>query len=120
MGGSGPSRLITTPRLLDNDATVDAIMNKVNHTRRMDIISDLFVSADVDRITQVPINTSNSPDTHLWAASDDGIFHVRDAYSIAINSRIVASTSRDCDPLWKKLWKLRIPPKAKIFLWRVS
>lgn len=79
-----------------------------------------FLQVDVDRISRVPISTSNIHDERVWAASDDGCFRVRDAYSLALRSQSFASSSSDSDPLWKKLWSLHIHPKAKVCLWRAS
>lgn len=82
----------------------------------MDIINDMFLQVDVDRIKKVPISNSNSPDERVWVASDDGGFRVRDAYSLALRSQSFASCSSGSDPLWKKIWNRHIHPKAKVFL----
>lgn len=48
----------------------------------------------------------------------DGVFQVKDAYSIAQAAHEDASCSLGLDPLWSTVWRLYIPPKARIFLWR--
>lgn len=46
------------------------------------------------------------------------MFKVKDAYKIARKDIEYASGSQGADPMWKKLWMMNIPPKAKMFLWR--
>lgn len=75
---------------------------------------------DVDRIRLIPLSSFDTPDTRVWSVSDDGMFRVKDAYTLALNSYSQASSSTGADPLWQKLWHLNIPPKAKLFLWRAS
>lgn len=54
----------------------------------------------------------------MWYGNNEGNFKVKDAYRIARAFKDHASYSNRADPMWKKLWKLNIPPKAKVFLWR--
>lgn len=56
----------------------------------------------------------------MWAASEDGIFRVRDAYKLALNSDQDTASSSGSDNVWRRIWKLNIPPKAKLFLWRAT
>lgn len=75
---------------------------------------------DTERILKIPINAVGGVDERVWTASDDVVFRVRDAYSLALNSENRASCSSGHDPMWHKLWKLKISPKAKTFLWRAA
>lgn len=54
----------------------------------------------------------------MWVGSEDGVFRVKDAYSLALRAQIEEAHSNGADPIWKYLWKLRIHPKARMFLWR--
>lgn len=118
LGGMGSGKIISPPHFLDREPTVASILDKDQCCCQLDRISEIFLQVDVDRITQVPINSTNSPDERVWAASEDGCFRVRDAYSLALKAQPVASSSHGDDPVWSKLWSLHIQPKAKIFMWR--
>lgn len=86
VGGNGIGKLITPVRILDQNATVDALMDVDNHKWRTEVISEVLFPNDMDRILQIPISTNGSPDMRVWAANEDGIFRVRDAYSLALRA----------------------------------
>lgn len=46
------------------------------------------------------------------------MFRVLDAYKIALSLSDISSSSSGPDPIWRSFWSLKIPPKARIFLWR--
>ena len=73
---------------------------------------------DVDWVLNNPIGISHDGDNLRWIASSVGLFGVPYAYRIAQPSREMASCSSGSDPVWRAVWGLNIPPKAKIFLWR--
>lgn len=103
---------------MDPEATVGALIDHERGQWRRDVISVLFLPIDIKRILNVPIQAFSGLDARVWAASKDGIFRVRDAYSLAMNNIKSGDCSSGSDPSWKTLWKLHIHPKAKIFLWR--
>ena len=63
-----------------------------------------------------------------WSAEKNGIYSVKSAYRlISLSMRMLehnktnnanSSVSED-NPFWKRIWKLAIPPKVKVFWWRV-
>lgn len=73
---------------------------------------------DVERVFSTPLSKSDDLDSLRWVASSDGVFRVRDAYKLALSASILESSSVGSDPIWMVIWRLNIPPKAKIFLWR--
>lgn len=97
---------------------MDVLLDNETHKWRPDIIEDVFFPVDVERVLHIPVSTTGVPDMRVWTASNDGLFRVKDAYSLALNAQFDTSSSSGSDPLWKNLWNLQIHPKAKIFLWR--
>ena len=72
----------------------------------------------------IPLNHSLPEDQIIWVGNKKGEFNVKSAYYIAI--RVLEtmeegeSSSGDArSPLWKKLWHLNIPPKVRIFAWKM-
>lgn len=120
LGGQGTGKIVSPPSLLDKEATVASLIDRDRFCWRMDIINEVFLQVDVERISEVLISTSNPSDTRIWAASDYGLFRVRDAYALALRSQSFASSSNGSDPTWRKLCRLHIHPKAKAFLWRAA
>lgn len=57
-------------------------------------------------------------DELCWGLSGDGIFWVKDVYAFASSSMDQASCSLGPDPVWDRLWKLKVPPKVREFACR--
>lgn len=81
---------------------------------------DILLSVDLERIQKIPFSLRGGSDERVWIASEDGHFRVRDAYNLALNAVNDRPSSSGHDTIWSRLWKLQIPPKAKIFLWRAA
>lgn len=97
---------------------LDAIIDNTTHSWRLDLIFEILLPIDIDRIKLIPLSTTGTPDERIWAAAEDGIFRVRDMYALALSAQNETSSSNGNDPIWKKIWSLHIHPKAKLFLWR--
>lgn len=120
LGGNGSGKIISPPRSHDTEASIASLIDSDRICWHMDIINDAFLQVDVDRILRIPISKTKAQDERIWAASDDGSFRVQDAYRLALNAYPVASCSSGNDPIWSKISKMHIHPKAKVFLWRVA
>lgn len=78
-----------------------------------------FWPIDRDRILQVPIGLSSTPDRLIWWHSETGHFTIRSCYHMILEAKLRnnmqtngSSSSMD----WKGLWGLRLPPKIRVFL----
>ncbi|KAJ3703386.1 hypothetical protein LUZ61_007091 [Rhynchospora tenuis] len=58
----------------------------------------------------VSINSLGTDPSQSWRWTNSGIYTSASAYTILFNPRISS-------PYHRKLWKLRVPPKVKIFIW---
>ncbi|KAL2928664.1 hypothetical protein RDABS01_000015 [Bienertia sinuspersici] len=61
-------------------------------------------------------------DGWTWHPSKRGDFSVRSAYFLAMEERKRGRASTSSDPtrdVWKKVWQLHLPPKIKIFAWKI-
>jgi ribonuclease HI len=79
----------------------------------------------VNQILEIPIAPQGMDDVIAWHYTRNGIFSVRSAYHavwdyrFGRNERRILGVERsEISPVWKKLWKLNIPSKIKIFGWR--
>ena len=98
--------------------TVDKLINPIDSTWDVRLVSSIFWDVDVNRILQIPI-TSGRDDVVAWHYNRNGIFSVNSAYHGEWKRRFgqhmndqrggVSSTT-----VWKQLWKLDVPAKIKI------
>ena len=74
-------------------------------------------------IKSIPISSRLPPDKMIWAATPNGKFSVKRAYSIAMQqeNRVDQGASSDNNQIqwfWKKIWDLPLPHKVHHFAWR--
>ncbi|XP_019167556.1 PREDICTED: uncharacterized protein LOC109163258 [Ipomoea nil] len=110
-----PSPLVQThmPEGL-RQALVSGLVDQDTGTWDPHILNDLFVPEDVSRISRILISPDYD-DTWYWKGDTQGIYTVKNAYR-----HIMGDYSDDPGAFdkWVTLWKLRVPPKWKTFLWR--
>lgn len=88
-----------------------------------DLLQSTFWPVDVHNILQVSFGSPATVDRVVWAFLKSGKFTVRSCYHNLLEGKIGATeevmVSREVDGMhWNWLWKLRIPPKVRVFLWR--
>ena len=85
-------------------------------------ISTLIAYRSRMEILSIPLQNSTAQDKMEWEENRNRIFTVKSAYKVAL--RLQESTQAEHSragldrPIWKKIWKLNIPPKVRNFLWR--
>jgi hypothetical protein len=93
------------------------------------LIRGIFFAPDVDSILSIPLRSTGGDDWLAWTKEKSGIYTVRSAYKSLIEARqseearnnkgyAVSSSENDTD-LWRRLWKLPVVPKVRVFWWRV-
>ncbi|XP_019197153.1 PREDICTED: uncharacterized protein LOC109191020 [Ipomoea nil] len=110
-----PSPLVQTvmPEPL-RDAVVAGLIDQQTKTWDPHILTDLFEPEDVDRILRIPVSPDYK-DTWYWHNDANGCYTVKDAYRCLMGE--FNHTLGEFDR-WITLWKLKVPPKWKTFLWR--
>ncbi|CAL8995128.1 unnamed protein product [Prunus brigantina] len=98
--------------VVEQDCTVDSFFK--NRWWDIDKLRGVVAEEIVQKIINFPIGAgSNLQDTQIWSATSDGKFSVKSAYGL-----LFRNYGRS-DPGLDILWKLRVPPKLKIFFWLV-
>lgn len=73
-------------------------------------------------ITAIPISFVEKPDKMVWFHTKDGHFTARSAYHlqhvISLSSQGTTSNDRNDKSLCQSIWKLELPNRSKLFLWR--
>lgn len=87
------------------------------------LIKDSFIPADAEEILSIPLGGQNRKDEVVWALDSKGVFSVKSAYHLAVqlNSANEASGSHVSGQKgkWRKIWKLNIPPRTRVGVWKI-
>ncbi|XP_012837512.1 PREDICTED: uncharacterized protein LOC105958055 [Erythranthe guttata] len=105
----------------------DLIDNPTNQWH-LETIQECFWPVDVGRILEIPVGNSLARDTWAWGPSNNGKFTVRSCYHMILASTQSSDkrssggngSNIDVDSCkWNIIWNLEVPPKVKVFLWRL-
>ena len=99
------------------------LIDSVSHCWRCDVIMSSFHREDAEAICKFHLSHRQVSDSMVWLHNRKGVFSVRSRYYIArrvMRKEDWAKSSRGPSGLqiWKKLWKLQVPNKIKVFGWR--
>ncbi|KAK2656630.1 hypothetical protein Ddye_009682 [Dipteronia dyeriana] len=85
-------------------------------------IQRLCIRGDVQEILRIPLGTANIADAVLWHFDKRGFYTVKSGYCIGQELAGSPSVSNNITVgrWWLSLWKLDIPLKIKIFIWKAS
>lgn len=110
-----------SPITLSTSATVNSLINP-SDTQNDPIIDSHFLPQDAHIIKSIPLPTNKIPDAPYWLHDQKGQFSVKSAYYLGLDHKQndLPSPSTDYAKWWTILWKLQIPNKVKVFLWRLS
>jgi hypothetical protein len=105
----------------------------INHTEaewNMEKVEEHFLPMDVDVIRSIPLSTSNQQDTWAWHFERSGSFTVRSVYRLLVSTKKTredwlegrpgSSSSSTEHRLWTTMWKVKVPSKIRVFLWRLA
>ena len=99
------------------------LIDSVSHCWRRDVIMSSFHREDVVAICKIHLSHRQALDSMVWLHNRKGVYSVRSMYHIArrvMRKEDRAESSRGPSGLqvWKKLWKLCVPNKIKVFGWK--
>lgn len=83
---------------------------------------ETFAPRNRREILAIPLNRTRTRDMMIWKENGKHEFAVKSAYQVALGLRqkVDAEHSRaQVDGRrWKMIWKIKVPPKIKTFIWR--
>ena len=106
----------------DTSLKVGDLIDK--HTMQWDRprVQDIFIQPTQQDVLNIRLGDLQTQDRIYWKENKANRFSVRSAYLVALrlNQGGVVENSRAHEDkrLWDKIWRLRIPPKVRNFLWR--
>jgi hypothetical protein len=83
-----------------------------------DFIRQCFIPVDAAAILRMPARIQYE-DMWAWEPEKNGVYSVRSAYRLldtaCIRETNVQDASTSGSNVWKMVWKLKVPPKIKVF-----
>ncbi|KAK2661401.1 hypothetical protein Ddye_007934 [Dipteronia dyeriana] len=75
---------------------------------------------DTTKILATPVSRNELPDVLMWHYDKLGNYSVRSGYWLGINLDVNSSSSSlaSIEARWKFLWRIEIPLKNKLFIWK--
>lgn len=80
-------------------------------------VRELFNTDDANTILETFVPQRAVEDRIVWAMSNDGNYTVKTGYHFWHNRNVGDSICTQSGG-WKKIWRLNVPHKLKVFLWR--
>lgn len=116
----------STPMDGSENWRVSDIIDHDNHTWLEQVVEDLFNDAEAEIILQLPLSYHTTIDRLIWHFDNKGIYTVKSGYYVAHMTENLekhasssAGMSNTGKLLWNKVWKARVPPKVRVFMWRL-
>ncbi|GMY17900.1 putative ribonuclease h protein [Fagus crenata] len=99
------------------------LIDGVRGTWNLLVLCELFDADSVDKIKQISLRDTRGPDSFSWKLNSIGVFTVKTAYNLVVSPEVRGVEGENSNrtqhrQFWRVLWKLKIPHKVKIHLWR--
>ncbi|KAA3485636.1 reverse transcriptase [Gossypium australe] len=100
---------------------VEALIDSNSREWKRELVVDTFQAEVADLILRIPLADEAHEDFLAWNAEPSGEYTVKSSYKLLqrLNPTAYALQTVYKD-FYKKIWRLDIPTKVKIFIWRVS
>jgi hypothetical protein len=91
------------------------------------ILNQNLLPFDAEAAKQIPLGRIQE-DFWAWSGERHGLYTVRSAYRLLADVEAQGRSHRlnrakhsgaNRDPRWMKLWRQRVPPKVRVFWWKV-
>ncbi|KAK0592975.1 hypothetical protein LWI29_028449 [Acer saccharum] len=84
------------------------------------LIREIFWPEDANLILSLPCSVGSQPDSLMWHYDKYGAYSVKSGYRLGceLSSNASSSGLSSKESWWKFFWRIRIPTKVKIFIWR--
>ncbi|CAL1352018.1 unnamed protein product [Linum trigynum] len=122
-----PSSPPSSPSLLPTASMsytfVSELICPQSHSWKVAVLQDLFTVESVELILSIPLPNQLIPDKLVWHYSVSGEYTVKTGYQLLSSELNRTHPPRDLPydkRFWKFLWQLPVPPKLRVFCWRVA
>jgi hypothetical protein len=112
------THVTTTMMAGREEMRVAELVNESTGTWNIELIQQMFNQRDVVEITRLTLNLLTQEDAPIWRYSKNGNYTVRSAY-YQLMEHIIDNNNLKEPGNWKKLWRLHVPNKVRIFIWQL-
>ncbi|KAF7812220.1 ribonuclease H [Senna tora] len=91
----------------------DLICNRRWNSSRLNRV---YEPSRVRQISKIPVSYGNVPDSLIWKLAPHGKYTIKEAYSYLASGR---TPTRSLGVHWLNLWKIRLPFKLLMFIWKL-
>jgi hypothetical protein len=91
-----------------------------------ELIRKICYPLDVERILQIKLPSFSGEDNLAWHYEKSGMFTVRSTYKLAMdlksrnNETGMSNKNAGERYMWNLIWKAHVPPKVKVFGWKLA
>ncbi|KAL9443800.1 hypothetical protein AB3S75_017056 [Citrus x aurantiifolia] len=113
-------RPIFSPSLLANSKVADLIGS--DHQWNNILIDQHFAKEDAEVIRSIPLPRYPKNDERVWHYDKKGFYTVKSGYQVALKLKYVEAPTSSTGHYhgWHNIWKLNLPRKTRIFIWRAA
>lgn len=86
----------------------------------VDKVNNLFTNCDANAILAIPFPRGQAPDRMSWTFTNNGKYSVKSGYRFWHDQYSDCITRDQCSKGWTKLWRLEVPHKVRVLLWRIG
>jgi hypothetical protein len=117
-----------TATAVDPPILVSELIDQTNRSWNIQTLETFFLPMDIEVILSIPLGTVRHIDQWAWHFEKNGIFSVRSCYRMLVKTKSDREAWLDGRPSssgneqksWCSLWKIKVPSKIRVFLWRLS
>ncbi|XP_040945782.1 uncharacterized protein [Gossypium hirsutum] len=107
----------------DNVKLVSDLVEPISRSWRTELIRNTFQPDVAEQILKIPLAETEQEDLQVWRGEPTGEFSVRSAYKLLHGSNLDPNDlllQTETKTFYNKLWKLHIPTKIQMTIWRIS
>ncbi|KAL5551374.1 hypothetical protein UlMin_001550 [Ulmus minor] len=109
---------VSSPRVLGKFDKVSSLIT-ASGSWDSSLIRESFHEDEAEAILSLPLPRRTTSDSLLWHYDKSGHYTVRSGYWLANQCRSVPSSSTiSLNSWWNRFWKLRVPSKIRVFIWK--
>ena len=120
--GDEPAKVISPSNSATVKWTVSMMMDPSGAGWNEHLVDAMFLPFEAQRIKGIPLCITSQADCVLWPKCKTGSYSVRSSYQLLCQAEAIGAPSRSSDEgvkrFWKNIWRLKVPNKVKVFLWR--
>lgn len=105
------------PDTVDNRSTVRDLWRQDSRGWNKKYVKEMYGEYVGDKICELPIQCNGAQESIVWFHANNGCYFTKAGYTWLFLRRTSYSPYRF---FWKQIWKPRLPPKVRIFAWRLG